>query len=145
MSVIDDAVLSYGLGSVGGHLDHAEDALHACAAAGIAMSYVGTSVLIPYRTGVDDAFRFMHEHGSFPRTCRILGLDHDYTDIGVAVVDVVLAVVVAYCGSPHGAAMIGVGHELCILGHLGNGMTYQSPVHKILGMEDGQSGYVTEA
>ncbi len=133
MSVIYHAVLSDGRLAVGCHFDHADDALDTGAAACISVGQIGFAVLVPEGAGVDDAFGGIDEHEGFPRTGGIFGLGHEDAQVGVAVVDVKLSVVIAYGRSPDGVAVVG-GGKFGIVGHNFDGVADYGPVYEVFGV-----------
>ncbi len=131
VSVIDHFVLADGLFAVRGHLDHAEDALDTGAAAGIAVAYVGASVFVPDGARVNDSFGFVDVDERFPGACGVFGLGHEDAQIGITIIYIEFAVVVADGGSPYGVAVAGVFGRLSVFGHFGDCVAYKSPVDQI--------------
>ena len=73
---------------------------------------IAASVLVPQRTGVDIALALDDTHGVLPFSCRILGLHHHHTKVGIAPIDIVPAIVIADTGCPYTGTMLGLTAEM---------------------------------
>ena len=79
----------------------------------------------------------------------MFGFHHHYTEVGVAPIDVVLSLVIAYRRCPHTIAVLGLTAEVCQQGGIAlikvlQGITHNLPVHQIFRVEYRQSGGTVE-
>ena len=145
VSVEDDAALCSGHQCLGVEFAHGEDALQSCSAACIGVVEVDFTVVVPQGAGVDEAFGGFYQLGGCPCASGVFGRDHVGTLVGVSPEDVEGAVVMPYGGCPHTVAMFRTfgslhgGQRVC------HGVAYDSPVHEVLRVEDGQTGQAVEA
>ena len=142
-AVEDDARLTDGPGAVGRKLTHAEHAVEAAARVGPAIYQIATAVVVPQRTGVNHATACNHADRLLPCARRVGRLHHEDTEVGVAPVNEELALMIANGRCPYALAVLRLVEQLLRLLLL-QGMTYNRPVHQVLGMEHGQSRNAVE-
>ncbi len=146
MSVIHDFGLTYQALAVRSHLTHGKHTLQIGAAPGKAPRHVGLPVLVPERAGIDYTLGAGHELQWRPRALGVLGLGHEYAQVGVAVIYVEFAVVVAYRRSPHCIAVVHtILDEYSLVGETVDSIPDDSPVDQILGVKNRQTGHTVEA
>ena len=122
---------------------HCQHAVQSGAAACVGVDNVATAVLIPKGAGVNHALPLDYAYRLAPLSARVGGLNHHYSVVGVAPIDVELAVMMAYCGRPHALAMRRLVEHLA-RSLLLKGVPYDFPIYQILGVEDRKSGHTVE-
>ena len=143
VAVEDYDRIADGLGSFGIQLANSDDRCEAIARIGPAIHQVHAAVLVPQRRGVDHSLARNHTHWIVPFAGWILGLHHEHTVIGVTPIDIELAIMITDAGSPHTIAMRGL-IELTLRLELGDSMSNEFPVDKILAVKDGQTRNTVE-
>ena len=142
-AVEDDARLAYSLGAVGRQFADGKYRVESCAAARPSVYKVALAVLVPHGAGVYHTLASQHTHRAVPLAAWVLGLNHKDAVVGVAPVDVQLAVVVPYGRRPHTIAVLRQVEER--LGFLFlQGIAYDLPINQIVAMQNGQARNTVE-
>ena len=139
-SVEDDDRLANRAGTIGRKLTHGEHGVETSTRVGPSVDEVAATVVVPERTGVDHALARNHADGFLPRSGGILRLHHHHAAVGIAPVDVELAVVMANAGCPDTVAMLRqLAWELTLQGVADDG-----PVDEVAGVQHGQARHTLE-
>ena len=106
------------------------------------MYQISSTVLVPQRAGVDDAFGSLDQYGFRPGAARILRTHHVDAAVGVAPIDIIPTVVETDCRSPHAIA-VRCGIEIRVV-HARQRIIDEFPVNKVGRMQHGQTGHTIE-
>ena len=143
IAIKHDDGLSDSLGAIGRHLANGEHGGKLRARIGPSVDQIATAIVVPQRSGVDIALATNDTDWLFPLASGILRLDHIYTIVGVAPIDVVPPLMIADAGCPHASAMLGraemMEQRIVALIEILQGIAHDFPVDQVLRVQDRQS------
>ena len=143
ISVIYDAGRTDYFRALRVHFGHTQHGIDLCTASGPRVSQITLSVIVPQRTGVDNAFGSLDQHRLRPFAGGVFCLDHIHAEVRVAPIDIVLPVMVTDARCPYAFAMLN-GSVKVRRNQLLQSIVHHFPIHQVLGVEDGQAGHTGE-